>query len=317
LFAILAVLVASNGAVWAVLVMTVIVSTVGSMSAPAVSAIVTDVSEKDRLTESYGLMAIGGNLGWAIGPFTGGLLQSHTSYAWVFGVGALITSLSLLGIPHLPKDSPGRASEMWTRENLGVFFKDSTMLFFCLLCTFFYLEMANWGSTLSIFTVDRIGFKPSEYGLLMSISGVLIIIFQYPISRRVEWLGYPKALFLGCFLYGAGFLSLAWVRSFVPAVASVVVLVIGEMLFVPTSYAVVGKISKPEDRAKNMGMLGLYGTVGSSFGPLLGGFLLDRFPANPLYLWGPVALPAFLAALGFMAWRGYVRRVRDEVAVPQ
>jgi MFS family permease len=88
------------------------------------------------------------------------------------------------------------------------------------------------------------------------------------------------------------------------------------MLFIPTSYAVMGKISKPEDRAKSMGLLGLYATVGSSFGPLLGGFLLDRFPANPLYLWGPLALPAFAAAIGFISWRRYARQeATREVAV--
>ena len=307
LFALLAVLVGTNGVVWSILLTSVMVTIVGGMSAPAVAAIVADVSEKDHLTESYGLMAIGGNLGWAIGPLAGGYLQSLTSYDWVFGVGALITSLSLIGIPYLPKDSPGKPTDLLSKKNLSVFFSDSTMVFFCVLCTLFYLEMSNWGSTLSVFTVDRIGLSPAQYGLLMSISGALIIIFQYPVSRLIERLGYPTALFSGSFLYGAGFLSLAWVESFAQAIGSIAILVIGEMLFVPTSYAVIGRISKLEDRAKSMGLLGLYGTVGSSFGPLIGGFLLDRFPANPLYLWGPVALPAFVAAIGFISWRRYAK----------
>jgi MFS family permease len=152
----------------------------------------------------------------------------------------------------------------------------------------------------------------------MTISGVLIIIFQYPISRRIERLGTRKALFWGSFLYGAGFLSLAWVRTFIPAVGSIIILVTGEMLFVPTSLAVVGKISKPEDRGKNMGFLGLSGSLGNSLGPLLGGFLLDRFPTNPFYLWGPISLPSFIAAVGFLLWRGYSRtEVADDLDMKQ
>jgi len=54
-----------------------------------------------------------------------------------------------------------------------------------------------------------------------------------------------------------------------------------------------------------MGLLGLCASLGSSAGPLLGGYLLDSFPANMFYVWGPIALPAFLAALGFVLWRGY------------
>ena len=83
-FAIMAVLIGVSAPVWLIFSSSVLVTIMGGMSAPAISAIVTDVSQKNQLTESYGLMAIGGNLGWAIGPLTGGFLQSHTSYAWVW-----------------------------------------------------------------------------------------------------------------------------------------------------------------------------------------------------------------------------------------
>ena len=304
-FALLAVLIGINAAVWSIFLALFLVMVMGGMSTPSISAIVADVSQKNRLTESYGLMAIGGNLGWAIGPLTGGYLQGVSSYAWVFGIGALVTALSLIGTFYLPKDASVKPTEMLSKKNLKVFLSDPTLIIFCALCMLFYLETAQWGSTLSVFTVDRIGFTTAQYGLLMSISGLLIVIFQYPISKRIEWLGFRKSLLMGSILYGAGFLSLSWVKSFIPAVGSIVILVAGEMLFVPSSYAVIGKISRSEDRAKNMGLLGLCATLGGSFGPLLGGLLLDKFPTKPLYVWGPIALPVFLAAIGFTVWRGY------------
>ena len=307
LFALLAVMIGINGDVWSIFLVSAMITIVGNMSAPAISAIVADISQNNSLNESFGLMAIGGNLGWAIGPLTGGYLQELTSYAWVFGAGALITSFSLIALPYLPKDTTRTINGSASKKTISFFMSDLNLLIFCAICMLFYLEMVQWGSTLSVFTVDRIGFTAEQYGLLMSISGVLIIIFQYPISRRIEWLGYRRALFLGSFLYGAGFLSFTWVRSFIPAVGSIVILVTGEMLFVPSSYAVIGRISRLEDRAKSMGLLGLCATTGSSFGPLIGGLLLDRFPSQPFFLWGPVALPAFLAAVGFMLWRGYAR----------
>jgi MFS family permease len=291
LFAFLAVLIGMNAAIWSIFFTSTLVTIMGSMSAPAVSAIVADVSQKERLAQSYGLMAIGGNLGWAIGPFMGGYLHGLVSYAWIFGIGAVLAAISLLGAPYLPRDSVRQSNGLSTRKNLAVFLSNSTLIIFCAISMLFFLEISQWGSTLSVFTVDRIGFSTQQYGLLMSISGILIIIFQYPISQRIDWLGYRKALFLGCLLYGAGFLSFAWVKSFLPAVGSIVILVAGEMLFIPTSYAVVSKISSLDDRAKSMGMFGLCGTIGSSFGPLFGGFLLDRFPTQPLFLWAPVAFP--------------------------
>jgi MFS family permease len=306
LFGVLAVLVGTNAAVWSIFLLSAAVTVVGGLSAPAISAVIADASDESRLTESFGLMAIGLSVGWAIGPLTGGYLQSLTSYAWVFGTGALVTSLSLVALPYLPKRGAA-TTRTGPRQKLSVFALDANLLVFCAICIFFYFEMGQWGSTLSIFTVDRIGFSPRQYGLLLSIASIIIVVFQYPISRRIEKLGLRTALFVGSLLYGAGFLSFAWVRSFLPAIGSIVILVAGEMLFVPASYAVVGRIARLEDRAKGMGLLGLCAATGSSFGPLLGGILLDRAPVGPLYLWGPVAVPAFVAAIGFVLWRGYAR----------
>ena len=175
---------------------------------------------------------------------------------------------------------------------------------FGMLAMLFFLTMTQWGGTLSVFTVDRIGFSTEQYGLLMSISGLLIIIFQYPISHGMANHA-RKALVLGCLFYAAGFLSLSWVKAFMPAVGSIVIMVIGEMLFVPSALAVVGQMSGLEDKGKTMGFYGLCSTMGFSLGPLLGGFLLDTYPKTPFFLWGPIALCSFLAAFGFAVWKGY------------
>ena len=307
MFAVLAVLIGMNAAVWLIFVASTLVSVAGGMSAPTISALVADAAQEKHLNESYGLMAIGLNSGWAIGPIIGGFLLGHVSFAWVFGIGAVVQSLSLIAAFYLPKDGRGKAAELFSRKYLKQVLSDTTLILFCVLCALLFLEMANWGSTLSVFTVARLGFTPAQYGLLLSISAVLIIAFQYPISRRIMWLGSRKALFLGSILYSVGFLSIGWVKSFTPAVGAIVILVIGEMLWVPTIHAAIGKMSKPGDIGKNMGILGLCATVGNSFGPLMGGFFLDRFPTKPFYVWGPVALPALFAAIGFLLWRGYSR----------
>ena len=307
MYAVLAVLIGMNAAVWLIFTASALVSVAGGMTAPTISALVADAAHEKHLNESFGLMAIGLNSGWAIGPIIGGFLLGHVSFAWVFGIGAVVQSLSLIAAFYLPKDGRGKTAEFFSRNYLKQFLSDKTLIVFCVLCSLLFLEMANWGSTLSVFTVARIGFTPAQYGLLLSISAMLIIIFQYPISKRINWLGSRKALLLGSILYSLGFFSMSWVKSFIPAVGAIVILVIGEMLWVPTIHSAIGKMSKPEDIGKNMGILGLCATVGNSFGPLMGGFFLDRFPTRPFHVWGPVALPALFAAVGFLLWRGYSR----------
>ena len=67
-FGLIALLIGINAAVWAIIVVSILVTAVGGMSSPTVSAMVADISPENRMTESYGLLAIGSNLGWAIGP---------------------------------------------------------------------------------------------------------------------------------------------------------------------------------------------------------------------------------------------------------
>ena len=94
-----------------------------------------------------------------------------------------------------------------------------------------------------------------------------------------------------------------WVRAFAPAIITVIIIVTAEMLFMPTALSIVGRISRPEDRGKSMGIYGLCQGLGFSLGPLLGGFLLDKYPASPLYVWGPISLFPLMAAIGFALWR--------------
>ncbi len=304
----LAVLIQAQVSTWSVVLTAILVPTLGSGGGPPLNAIIARASPHDRLTESYSLMAIAMNIGWSIGPLLGGYLLGFAPFSWLFGIGAAMRGLALTGIPFLPQDE--KRDYVRRPANLKSLTPDPIVLVFGLLAALFFLVLSQWGGTLSVFTVDRIGFSTAQYGLLMTISGILIIIFQYPISHGMA--NYPRrALVLGCLFYAAGFLSLTWVKAFIPAVGSIVIMVIGEMLFIPSALAVVGQMAGQDDEGKGMGFYGLCNTIGSSLGPLLGGFLLDRFPRTPLFLWGPISLCSLIAATGFGVWRGYATKTQS------
>jgi MFS family permease len=300
----LAGLIAMEAPLWSVIVAAILAPTLGGSAHPSLNAIIIRASPRERLTESYSLQAIAGNISWSIGPLLGGFLLGFAPFGWIFGIGAAFSALSLLPFLFLPADTETGRPDPGKRRRLRDLVPGQAVIVFSLMSVLFYLTMTQWGSTLSVFTVDRIGFTAQQYGLLMSISGVMIIAFQYPISRRVALI--PRtALILGCLFYGVGFLSLAWIKAFVPAIASIAVMVTGEMLFVPSAMGIVGVLAGEGDKGKSMGFFGLCSTLGFSLGPVYGGFLLDKFPTTPLLLWGPISMCSFAAALGFAAWRGY------------
>jgi len=269
---------------------------------PVTSAMVADLSPPDRLTETYGLLRVGVNVGWAAGPAVGGYLATFLPYAWLFAVAPVASALAFLLILLFLRESfHGAAEPVDIRSTLSVA-ADRLFVIFTALSFLVFLVMGQMGSTLSIFTVDRIGFSTAQYGLLLSINGLIVIIFQYPVARGLGRLARSIALILGALLYGIGYLSMGWVGSYTWAIAAMVVITAGEIVFSPTTLSVVGGLSPQDRRGRYMGFFGFGETLGMSCGPLVGGILLDAFPAEPRLIWGVIGVVAFAAVAGFYGW---------------
>jgi MFS family permease len=138
-------------------------------------------------------------------------------------------------------------------------------------------------------------------------NGIIVVISQYPVARWVDRLPRATGLILGSLMYGIGYLSMGWVGSFSLTLPVIVAVTAGEVVFTPLTLSVVADIAPEEKRGRYMGFFGLSQTLGVSFGPLLGGVLLDAFPTDPRFIWGLIALVAFIAAAGFQWW-GIARR---------
>ena len=85
----LAVLIGISAPVWAIVVAYIAGRSVLTMTRPVISAMVADFTSKERLTEAYGILRIGANMGWAAGPAIGGYLAAFLPYGWLFGIAPL------------------------------------------------------------------------------------------------------------------------------------------------------------------------------------------------------------------------------------
>jgi predicted MFS family arabinose efflux permease len=269
---------------------------------PITSAMVMDLSPKERLTETYGFLRVGQNLGWAAGPALGGYLATFLPYAWLFGLAALLNALTFCLILLFLRESFHGATEQVDLRSIFSVATDRAFLMFTGLSLIVFLVMGQLGSTLSVFTVDSLGFSTAQYGLLLTMNGLIVVFFQYPVARGLNRLAKPTAIILGSLLYGLGYLSLGWVGSFAWALAAVTIITAGEIVFSPTALSVVGELSPWDQRGRYMGFFGLSDILGMSLGPLVGGILLDVFPTGPQFIWGTVAFLAFMAAVGFHRW---------------
>lgn len=303
----LAAAIATSAPVWAIAIIYITGQSMGMMMRPAITAMVTDLSPEERLTETYGVLRVGANVGWAAGPAVGGYLLTTLPYAWLFGVAALSSVLTFSLILLFLRESFTGATEQVRFRSMFTVATDRTFLAFTGLCLLVFITMGQMGSTLSVFTVDRIGLSTAEYGMLLTANGIIVVLFQYPVARWVGRLTRARGLILGSLLYGIGWLSLGWVGDFWWALAVIAIVTAGEIAFSPLAFSTVGQLAHREHRGRYMGFFGLSQSLSMSLGPLVGGVLLDGFPEDPWFIWGTIGAVALVAAAGFHWW-GTARR---------
>jgi MFS family permease len=272
------------------------------MIQPAVNAVITDLAARENLTEAYGFSQIGLNLGWIIGPLLGGYMYSRFSFTCLIFISIFTGLISFALSLGIRNSFSGNKKGIPLRSFFSII-PDRSLITFVLL-TFMvfsvYVQMAN---TYAVFTVNRLKFVTTQYGLLMSINAVVAVVFQYPVSRLVgAWLGDKTALVGGSLLFGAGYLSLSWITSFEWSIVAIVVITIGEILFVPSCSSIIGHLAGPEQRGLYLGLLGTSTGLGIAIAPVLGGALFDASQGNAWLIWAPLSSITFIAAFGYLKW---------------
>lgn len=302
LYAGLAVLIGVSAPLWAITAVYIAGRSMLVTTHPVISAMVADHAPKERLTEAYGILRIGANVGWAAGPAIGGYLITFIPYAWLFGIPAITCAIIFLVVlVSIREPALGASGSAGIRSILPTF-DNPAFLVFTLLSLLLFIVMGQMGSTLSISTVDRIGFSTAQYGFLLTLNGLIVILFQYPVTRALNRLAKRGALVLGSLLYGLGYLSMGWITGYQWALGAMAVVTAGEIIHTPITLTVIGELSPQGQRGRYMGFFGLSETMGIAIAPLLGGMLLDAFPLDLSHVWAPLASIAFVAAIGYYWW---------------
>jgi len=298
----LAVLIGISAPVWAIVVAYIAGRSTLTITRPVISAMVADFTSKERLTEAYGILRIGANMGWAAGPAIGGYLATFLPYGWLFGVPALTCCIvSFIVFFFVRESSSGMGGRVGFRSVLPPA-GDRAFLVFTMVSLLLFIVMGQMVSTLSIFAVDRVGFSFAQYSLLLTLNGLIVIFFQYPMTLALRRLAKFRALMLGSLLYVFGYLSLGWITQFGWALGAMAIITAGEIIHSPVTLSVIGELSPQDQRGRYMGFFGLSETIGIAMGPLVGGILLDAFPFDLRLVWAPIASIALIAAIGYRWW---------------
>jgi predicted MFS family arabinose efflux permease len=271
-----------------------LVSATASVAIAADQALVADVVAPERHEQGYASLRVANNLGVTLGPPIGGslLLSGNYDVLWI-GVTTLGAVTALLAWRLIPVRGAYSSEEPPARGSFGVIRRDRAFLLFLVSMVLANLVYFAFEVVLPISAVDTHGLTPAAWGFLVIINPALVTLFQLRLTRRVERFPAAPKLALAMVLMGWPFLLLSLDAS-VPMMALVILIfVIGEMLWIPTSQAIVAGLAPADLRGAYMGAFASTSSAGFALGPFIGLQIRGGF--------GDTAMWAFFAAVSVVA----------------
>jgi predicted MFS family arabinose efflux permease len=185
-----------------------------------------------------------------------------------------------------------------------VIVRDHPFLLFMLSSVFATMTYVATETLLPISVTTTHHLAPAAWGVLMIVNPLLVTVFQLRLTRWTS--NVPASLKLGLAMpmMGVPFLLLNWNGSALVIAVVITIFVIGEMLWVPTSQAVVAALAPADIRGAYMGLFGGTWSVGWALTPFLG--LQVRATYGDAAMWMCVAVLGVTAGItGLIAARGH------------
>jgi dipeptide/tripeptide permease len=261
------------------------------------------------------------NIGAAVGPFIAGWVHQHLSVEKVFGMAAVSVFVMFFAVLLLYKE-PRRSGEAQT-ESLGQVGRNfltvlSNWRFMLFLIIFSGYYIAFWQEflVLPIYIHDFVN-PLSNTEMLLMWDPLTVILLQMAVSILTQKMPAFRGIILGTLISGLAWLLLIWHPSVPMAVATLIVVAMGEITQQPRYYEYISRLAPSGQQGTYLGFAFLPIGIGSLVGGWFGGVLIHRFGEvqhQPAYIWWSVSAVGVLTALLLWIYDRSIRSSSTEMA---
>lgn len=279
----------------------------GSLGGSVAQAMVADLVAREKHEAAYASVRVAANFGVVMGPPAGGLLLVIGSWTALFvGVCAMSALAWVFAYRYLPRRGRYAPEGPPQRGSVGTILADLPFLLFLGSAVFAWLVYVAYEIVLPVSLVDGWGYETAAWGFLVWINPLFVTLFQLRLTRLTSGIGAPTRLVAALLVMGLPFLLLVRSHTLAIVVIVIVVFVVGEMLWVPTSQAVIAELAPADIRGAYMGAFGSAPAIGFALSPLIGLQVRNSFGDDATWTLYPVVavVAAILGGLACIGVRG-------------
>jgi dipeptide/tripeptide permease len=263
---------------------------------PSVVGTTARASKENVRSIGYSIYYTLVNVGGAAGPFLAGWVHQHLSVEKVFDMAALSVFAMFFAVLLLFKE-PCRADEVQTASlgqvarNFVTVVSNWRFMLFLLIFSGYYIAFWQEFIILPIYIHDYVNPNSNTEMLLMWDS-LTVISLQMVVSIVTQKMPAFRGITLGTLISGLAWLLLVLHPSVPMAVATLIVVAIGEITQQPRYYEYISRLAPPGQQGTYMGFAFLPIGIGSLIGGWFGGTLIHHFGEvthQPGQMWWVVA----------------------------
>jgi len=293
-----------------------IVGLLSRVSAPAHDAMMADILPEAKRQEAFGITRVVFNYAWIVGTALGGLIAARSFLVLFITDAVLSLTVAIILYRFLPETKPVSQGEVKKSESfLGtvagyrIVLSDLAYIGFTLAGMVVLIIYQQQYGALAVYLRDIHQISSKSYGLMLSITGLEVVLFQIWISRIIRKYHPFLMMMLGALFFMVGFTMIGFVRGFGFFLLAVIIATIGEMIFFPTNKALAANFAPVELRGRYMAVYDLGWTIPATFGPAAAGLILDHYDPDLLwYLGGVLCAASAVSFYGLHLWLGRQQR---------
>ncbi|MFX1523132.1 MAG: MDR family MFS transporter [Promethearchaeota archaeon] len=281
-----------------------ILGLVGNFGHPARQAMVVDLLPKEKQAEGFGIQRVAFNISATIGPILGGFLatQSYMSLFIADAVSSIITAfIVILVIPETkPEPKPNETEQSVVKTLVGYkeVLKDGMYMLFISVSAIMVLVYMQMNSTLSVFLRNVHNFPVHQFSLLLSMNALMVVVFQFWITRKVSKYAPMKMMAFGTLFYMIGFGMYGFVSDSYLFFIAMVIITIGEMIVTPVGQAAAASFAPEDKRGRYMAVYSFQWTIPNLFGIFIAGLVMENL--GPNWVWYFAGILSLISVIGFM-----------------